>query len=486
MELKTRIVLRNDSTANWLASSNTVLLKGEFGVEFTADGKAKVKIGDGVKTWEQLDYYGGDTLVADTVSVVVEDGILKIKGFDEAAAGSQLVKGADGSLSWVLPDTTTVEGLTTTVATLQTDVTNIQNNVEVLRVATGGKANANDVYTKAEVDNLLSSVYNYKGTVENYADLPTENVAVGDVYNIANASDGIRAGDNVAWNGSGWDVLSGTVDLSGYVTKEEYTTLNEIVEALPDTYQTKEEAAATVSNVRYEISHKPVTTLVDYRDKEIRIMCPADTKWALQNVGATGDASMYYIGFKAYAPYGAVSFKEDLAKTISDETMYYFEGNDFAGIDKYGRKYSIVWLPAASYDAETDTWSYYGAKSTTKKYIGWHYSVEWYDADGVKIAADTIRINLSNENCHSDIEPFYMADVLKGVSVGGTLLDAVDKQVNIPVASAESFGVVKSSTSENKVAVAEDGTMEVNSISVSKIVQLDDETLVLNGGSASN
>ena len=49
-ELRTRIVLKNDSTTNWLTNESTVLLKGEVGVEFQVDGKTKIKIGDGIKT----------------------------------------------------------------------------------------------------------------------------------------------------------------------------------------------------------------------------------------------------------------------------------------------------------------------------------------------------------------------------------------------------------------------------------------------------
>lgn len=59
-KLTTRIVLRNDSTANWLASEDQVLLKGEVGIEFLDTGKVKMKVGDGVKTWKELLYFGGD------------------------------------------------------------------------------------------------------------------------------------------------------------------------------------------------------------------------------------------------------------------------------------------------------------------------------------------------------------------------------------------------------------------------------------------
>ena len=63
--LNTRIVIRNDSTANWLSNESVVLLKGEFGVEFnpeaaTTGSKVKMKVGDGVHTWVELPYFGGE------------------------------------------------------------------------------------------------------------------------------------------------------------------------------------------------------------------------------------------------------------------------------------------------------------------------------------------------------------------------------------------------------------------------------------------
>ena len=61
--LKTRILLRNDETANWLKNQNTVLAQGEAGVEFLANGKTKIKIGDGVKKWSELPYVDGEDIV---------------------------------------------------------------------------------------------------------------------------------------------------------------------------------------------------------------------------------------------------------------------------------------------------------------------------------------------------------------------------------------------------------------------------------------
>ena len=64
----------------------------------------------------------------------------------------------------------------------------------------------------------LTTVYQYKGSVATYADLPTTGQKVGDVWNVetADPDHGIKAGDNVAWDGAQWDILGGNYDLSGY------------------------------------------------------------------------------------------------------------------------------------------------------------------------------------------------------------------------------------------------------------------------------
>lgn len=74
----------------------------------------------------------------------------------------------------------------------------------------------------------VSSVYKYKGSVENYEGLPVSDQQVGDTYNVkaADNSHGIKAGDNVVWDGSAWDVLSGTVDLSGYMQEADLVAIN--------------------------------------------------------------------------------------------------------------------------------------------------------------------------------------------------------------------------------------------------------------------
>ena len=77
--LNTTIILRNDSTVNWLANENVILARGEVAIEFLANGKAKMKIGDGEKTWAQLSYFGGESAkYYDVVPEVDEDGSIEI------------------------------------------------------------------------------------------------------------------------------------------------------------------------------------------------------------------------------------------------------------------------------------------------------------------------------------------------------------------------------------------------------------------------
>lgn len=160
---------------------------------------------------------------------------------------------------------------------------------------------------------------------------------------------------------------------------------------------------------RYEVADAPAGTLVDYFDKEIRIMCPANSEFVKQNVGTGGDPNTYYITFKTYVPDDSiVGYVEHLNDTSDSEVLTDLK------TDEFGRKYQPTWLGVAVYDDATG-WTYYGASSSTEKYIGWSYQIDWYDADGIMVKSDAIRINLSNEDCHNTVEPYYIGSVRKEI-----------------------------------------------------------------------
>ena len=161
---------------------------------------------------------------------------------------------------------------------------------------------------------------------------------------------------------------------------------------------------------KYEMTSVPEGTLIKMGDTEIRVMCPADTVWTKQNVGATGDANCYYATFKTYCyDDKVVGYIEHLGNQVDSEIQTTFS------TDEYGRRFQQTWLALARYDEATSTWNYYGKNSSPEKFTGWDYRIDWFDADGKMIGTDSVRINLSNEQCHSFLEPYYVGSIMKEV-----------------------------------------------------------------------
>ena len=73
-QLNSRIIIRNDTAANW-SSSNPVLLKGELGIE-TDTGV--VKYGDGVATWDNALTINASSVVVKTIAPTASDSDYKL------------------------------------------------------------------------------------------------------------------------------------------------------------------------------------------------------------------------------------------------------------------------------------------------------------------------------------------------------------------------------------------------------------------------
>lgn len=240
---------------------------------------------------------------------------------------------------------------------------------------------------------------------------------------------GLKTGQILGFNGTDWvnmdlpSVVEGSVmqgatesaaGVAGYVPAPQAGDQNKFLRG-DGTWQNVTAGVAKDSS-KYKVTNGLFAdTLVNYREEEIRIMFTDSSTFTLQQSGANADPNTYYVGFKAYAPDGATHFKESLAETMTDDTLFDFTG-EFTGTDSDGRKYSIVWLPVAKYDSVTTTWTYYGKQSTKNKYIGWFYTVEWYK-DGTVIDADTIRINLANSDCFMNNKAYYMGEYVTDLEV---------------------------------------------------------------------
>lgn len=97
-------------------------------------------------------------------------------------------------------------------------VTYVNNEIDELSGVTSGAIES----LKEEINNKIGTAYVYKGTVNTKAELPESGKTEGFVYNVTNAEGTpgdpgyTPAGTNYAWNGTEWDALGGTVDLSAY------------------------------------------------------------------------------------------------------------------------------------------------------------------------------------------------------------------------------------------------------------------------------
>ena len=387
------------ATAQEAGSSETVYYFGQT-IAVVENSKATLYVIQPDKTLKEV---GGNIAINENVFVKTDDK-LDLLGFAGAVAGAQLVKSADGKLSWVKPDTTTVEGLSTSVTALEHTVNGYTDDDGVVHEGLGTKVSTletkvGNVYTKSEVDAKVSSVMRYKGSKDTYAELPSEGNEVGDVWNVvgADAANSVRAGDNFAWNGTGWDNLGGAVVLDGYATKDDLTDKVDKVEGSRLMTSAEGEKLAGIA-AGAEVN---VVKSVD------------DAEFTLDENGK--------LNIKALGQSKITGLADALAGKVSTEAGKGLSSNDYT------------------------------------------------DAEKEKLGA---------------IEAGSQANILEAISIGGTDAPISDKKVDIPVATAEKLGVVKSSSAKDQIAVGADGIMSINTVSLSKIVQAADETLIINGGNS--
>lgn len=387
------------ATAQEAGSSETVYYFGQT-IAVVENSKATLYV---IQPDKSLKEVGGNIAINENVFAKTNDK-LDLVGFAGAVAGAQLVKGADGKLSWVKPDTTTVEGLSTSVTALEHTVNGYTDDDGVVHEGLGTKVSTletkvGNVYTKSEVDAKVSSVMRYKGSKDTYAELPSEGNEIGDVWNVvgADAKNGVRAGDNFAWNGTGWDNLGGAVVLDGYATKDD---LKEKVD--------KVEGSRLMTSAEGEKLAGIAT------GAEVNVVKSVDeTEFTLDENGK--------LNIKALGQDKITGLADALAGKVSTETGKGLSSNDYT------------------------------------------------DEEKTKLA---------------NLETGAQVNILEALSIGGTDAPISNKKVDIPVATAEKLGVVKSSSAKDQIAVGVDGIMSINTVSISKIVQAADETLIINGGNS--
>lgn len=185
-------------------------------------------------------------------------------GWVKYALASELtsaVETINTSITSINGEITTIKG---DITSIESDITELQGSLGSAEGDIAAVTNALDAH-KADYDNPhkvtaaqlgLATVYKYKGSVETYADLPTSDQQVGDVYNVkqADPDHNIEAGDNVAWDGTTWDILAGDTDLSGYAQLNSANTFTAMNAFRANIAVSNGAAAGSSGSIRFGVS----------------------------------------------------------------------------------------------------------------------------------------------------------------------------------------------------------------------------------------
>ena len=456
-QLNTRIVLRNDTTAAWLENSSQVLMKGEIGIEFDPDvqGKVKMKIGDGVTAWSELEYFGGETSpvhIGDEVSIDTADGKFQIHNFGkEYYKYVPPILGEDGQvqtpsryeltegfkegleprvilnsvgrkleIAWYEPSSETIEGVSSKVESLNKTVGDLQTVItapetglvsKVLKVGNDLKTLTDSVYTKDATDAAITvaiakAPHLKRVIVET---LPVSEIDQNTIYMILKKSSSPFEDDKYTeymYLSDKWERLGdSTVDLAEYAKKTEVTT--EIDEA--------------IKAHKIEADNNLATELKKYATTE------ALTEGLSGKVDIRVDADLLLNTDKA---------KIDALKVVD----------------------GAVQVEASNVNGLTD----------------------W-----VTSQRDTLAGLFSTTNAEKlgGVENGAQKNILESIKMEGSTenLIASEKTITIPKATNNNIGVVKLS---EEVGANFEGGLEVKSLNINKLIQNPEETLILDGGGA--
>ena len=159
-----------------------------------------------------------------------ENGLLYLWGKIKTLAGGKVDKVEGEGLStndFTAAEKTKLEGLENyTLPAASADVlggvkvgSGLAISQGVLSATGGGTADAVDwanVQNKPDLalKSDLTSLYRFKGTVANYASLPTTGNEVGDVWNVS------ATGMNYTWTGEDWDALGQELQIEAITNAE--------------------------------------------------------------------------------------------------------------------------------------------------------------------------------------------------------------------------------------------------------------------------
>lgn len=259
--LNTRIAQKIDTTANW-SSSTLVLLKGEQAFEITESNGIKLKVGDGVKTFSELDYV---TLTPTEITNLITSNSI------------QTVVLASGTNNGTLK--LTVDGKET-------------DNIAVKGLGSAAFTNTNTFATAAQgtkADNAMpKSGGIFTGAVTLNAD-PTANLhAATKQYVDSKISAGIAASDAMVFKGTlGSSGTATSLPTSGVVVGDTYKVITQISISADNSY-TAAAVTAKVGDLVVAMDKSPKWIVVPSGDEIVTTVKYSTTSTNLTTVAQSG------------------------------------------------------------------------------------------------------------------------------------------------------------------------------------------------------
>lgn len=517
------------ATAEPAGSTNTAYYYGNP-VVVVENGKAKIYQIQPDKT---LSGVGEEIVINENVFTKDAEGKLSLYGFATAVAGAQLTVGADGKLSWVKPDTTTVDGLSTKVATLETNIGNLQTEIEK-------KANSEDVYNKTDIDGKLTTVAGEIAKKANAADVYTKDeadlaidAAVATASHLtrqivtteelaAFIADPTTAADNVIYmqkvsSGKGKDnykeymrfgaegsysielIGDTSVDLTDYAKTIDVNTALESYAKTTVTDNLATQIAANTTAISQKADTTVVETLsgkVDKNTGDITALTEVVNGKANQNdltaltttvQGHTADLATLTNTVAGKADASAVT---ELTTKVTKNT------NDLAALTTTvdGKVDKVT----SEVNGKQVAWTLLSPTNKTKLdnlvlnedgTVGISGSVA---AEKVTGLADWVTgqrdgtpglLSVADEAKLDGIAEGAQVNVIEAIKLAGQTenLAIIDKVVELPFATGEVAGIVKTSA---EVGLDKNNALEVKSLNVNKLVQTEDVLLNCGGAAA--
>ena len=517
------------ATAEPAGSTNTAYYYGNP-VVVVENGKAKIYQIQPDKT---LSGVGEEIVINENIFTKDAEGKLSLYGFATAVAGAQLTVGADGKLSWVKPDTTTVDGLSTKVATLETNIGNLQTEIDK-------KANSEDVYNKTDIDGRLTTVTEEIAKKANAADVYTKDEAdLAIDAAVAGAShltrqivtaeklteliaDQTTAADNVIYmqkfsSGEGKDnykeymrfgaegsysielIGDTSVDLTDYAKTADINTALESYAKTTVTDNLATQIAANTTAISQKADTTVVETLSGKVDKNI-----GDITALTETVN--GKASQADLTALTTTVQGHTADLATLTNTVAGKadasavteltTKVTKNTNDLAALTTAvdGKVDKVT----SEVDGKQVAWTLLSPTNKTKLdnlvlnedgTVGISGSVA---AEKVTGLADWVTgqrdstpglLSAADEAKLDGIAEGAQVNVIEAIKLAGQTenLAIIDKVVELPFATGEVAGIVKTSA---EVGLDSNNALEVKSLNVNKLVQTEDVLLNCGGAAA--